>query len=248
MRKTCDFAGARRAVSEVAVLWQPQDGRQGGPPSGPAADAHLGYRSSLPKTASDRPVAGHQIYPYLLRGVAIERPNQVWSTDITYLPMRGGFLYLVAVMDWYSRYVLSWNSPTPWRQASAWPCAGRSVPLRPARNLELRSRLAVHRSRFPGPLKQRHLDQHGWSRPRARQRVHRASVALAQVRTDLPRRLPKRPGSVPGARELLSLLVQLAAATTRRSAIRRRPICSRTDPKEKGIAMMGDPNLQTPGI
>ena len=49
------------------------------------------------------------MYPYLLRGVAIERPNHVWSTDITYIPMRGGFLYLVAVMDWFSRYVLSWE-------------------------------------------------------------------------------------------------------------------------------------------
>jgi len=45
----------------------------------------------------------------LLRGVSIERPNQVWSTDITYLPMHGGFLYLVAVMDWFSRFVISWE-------------------------------------------------------------------------------------------------------------------------------------------
>ena len=49
------------------------------------------------------------MYPYLLRDVVIERPNQVWSSDITYIPMRDGFLYLVAVMDWYSRYVLSWR-------------------------------------------------------------------------------------------------------------------------------------------
>jgi putative transposase len=56
-----------------------------------------------------RPAPGHEIYPYLLRGVFIERPNQVWSTDITYIPMHGGFLYLVAVMDWFSRFVLSWE-------------------------------------------------------------------------------------------------------------------------------------------
>jgi len=49
------------------------------------------------------------IYPYLLRNVAIERPNQVWGTDITYIRLRNGFLYLVAFMDWYSRYVLSWE-------------------------------------------------------------------------------------------------------------------------------------------
>ena len=51
----------------------------------------------------------HRIYPYLLRRVEIERVNQVWATDITYIPMRRGFLYLVAIMDWYSRYVLSWE-------------------------------------------------------------------------------------------------------------------------------------------
>jgi putative transposase len=69
----------------------------------------LGIEALYPKPNLSRPAPGHQIYPYLLRGVSIERPNQVWSTDITYIPMRGGFLYLVAVMDWFSRFVLSWD-------------------------------------------------------------------------------------------------------------------------------------------
>ena len=69
----------------------------------------LGIEAHYPKPRLSRPAPGHEIYPYLLRGVAIERPNQVWSTDITYVPMQGGFLYLVAVMDWFSRYVLSWE-------------------------------------------------------------------------------------------------------------------------------------------
>jgi len=51
----------------------------------------------------------HKVYPYLLRGLEIDRPNQVWSTDITYIPMAKGFIYLIAVMDWYSRKVLSWQ-------------------------------------------------------------------------------------------------------------------------------------------
>ncbi len=51
----------------------------------------------------------HKIYPYLLKGVNIDRPNLVWSTDITYIPVSQGFLYLVAIIDWYSRYVLSWR-------------------------------------------------------------------------------------------------------------------------------------------
>ena len=69
----------------------------------------LGIEALYPKPNLSRPAPGHHIYPYLLRGLVIERPNQVWSTDITYVPMRGGFLYLVAVMDWFSRYVLSWE-------------------------------------------------------------------------------------------------------------------------------------------
>jgi putative transposase len=69
----------------------------------------LGIEALYPKPNLSRPAPGHEIYPYLLRGVSIERPNQVWSTDITYLPMQGGFLYLVAVMDWFSRFVLSWE-------------------------------------------------------------------------------------------------------------------------------------------
>lgn len=69
----------------------------------------LGIEAIYPKPNLSRPAPGHQIYPYLLRGVEIVRPNQVWSADITYIPMHGGFLYLVAVMDWYSRFVLSWE-------------------------------------------------------------------------------------------------------------------------------------------
>jgi len=69
----------------------------------------LGIEALYPKPDLSRPAPGHEIFPYLLRSVSIERPNQVWSTDITYIPMRGGFLYLVAVMDWFSRFVLSWE-------------------------------------------------------------------------------------------------------------------------------------------
>jgi putative transposase len=58
---------------------------------------------------TSKPSPGHRIYPYLLRGLAITRPNQVWSTDITYIPMARGFVYLVAVVDWFSRRVLSWR-------------------------------------------------------------------------------------------------------------------------------------------
>jgi putative transposase len=62
-----------------------------------------------PKPKLSQPGEGHRIYPYLLRGTTVERVNQVWSTDITYIRMARGFLYLVAVMDWFSRFVLSWS-------------------------------------------------------------------------------------------------------------------------------------------
>jgi putative transposase len=58
---------------------------------------------------TSKPAPGHRIYPYLLRGLAITRPNQVWAMDITYIPMARGFVYLVAVVDWYSRRVLAWR-------------------------------------------------------------------------------------------------------------------------------------------
>jgi putative transposase len=69
----------------------------------------MGIEAIYPKRRTTRPANGHRIYPYLLRGIEITRRDQVWSADITYIPLRHGFLYLVAVMDWYSRYVLSWR-------------------------------------------------------------------------------------------------------------------------------------------
>jgi putative transposase len=69
----------------------------------------MGLEALYPKRRTTRPGAGHKIYPYLLRNVEIERPDQVWSIDITYVPLRHGFMYLTAVLDWFSRYVLSWR-------------------------------------------------------------------------------------------------------------------------------------------
>jgi len=70
-----------------------------------------------PRTSQRHPA--HRIYPYLLRGVRIERPNQVWSADITYIRLSQGFVYLMAVLDWFSRYVVSWSLSTT---LDAWFC------------------------------------------------------------------------------------------------------------------------------
>lgn len=69
----------------------------------------LGLAGMAPGPATSRPHPQHKVYPYLLRGMAITRPNQVWSTDITYVRLARGFVYLVAIVDWYSRKVLTWR-------------------------------------------------------------------------------------------------------------------------------------------
>lgn len=69
----------------------------------------MGLQAVYPKPKTSNADSGHKHYPYLLRGLAIVHPNQVWSADITYIPMPHGFMYLVAIIDWFSRYVLAWQ-------------------------------------------------------------------------------------------------------------------------------------------
>jgi putative transposase len=69
----------------------------------------MGIQGIVPKPATSRPAPDHEHYPYLLRGLAVVRSNQVWCSDITYVRMKGSYFYLAAVMDWHSRYVLSWE-------------------------------------------------------------------------------------------------------------------------------------------
>jgi putative transposase len=94
----------------------------------------MGIEAIYPRTKTSAPGAGHRIYPYLLKGLAISGPDQVWCSDITYVPLQAGFMYLVAVMDWWSRYVLAWEISNTldsdfciraWERALA---AGRRVP------------------------------------------------------------------------------------------------------------------------
>ena len=69
----------------------------------------MGLEVIYAKPNLSRPQPGHRIYPYLLRNLAVTRPNQVWASDITYIPVEGGYAYLYAIIDWYSRYVLAWE-------------------------------------------------------------------------------------------------------------------------------------------
>ncbi len=69
----------------------------------------MGLQAIYRRPRTSKPALGHRVYPYLLGGMEITRPNQVWAADITYIPMARGFHYLVAIMDWYTRYVVAWN-------------------------------------------------------------------------------------------------------------------------------------------
>ena len=86
----------------------------------------MGLRAIYRQPRTSQPAPEQRVYPYLLRGASITKPNQVWAADITYLPMARGFLYLVAVLDWHSRYVLAWRLSNTPRSGSG---AGSGGPL-----------------------------------------------------------------------------------------------------------------------
>jgi len=89
--------------------WLHQQGRQVNPKRVRRLLRIMGLEAIYAKPRLSDPAPGHRIYPYLLREVVIDHPDHCWASDITYIRMRGGFVYVVAIMDWYSRYVLSWE-------------------------------------------------------------------------------------------------------------------------------------------
>jgi putative transposase len=98
------FYGSRRMV-----IWLGQQGEDVNRKRVRRLMRVMGLEAIYPKPRLSVAGKGHRIYPYLLRGVKVERRDQVWSTDITYIPMASGFMYLAAVIDWYSRYVIAWR-------------------------------------------------------------------------------------------------------------------------------------------
>jgi putative transposase len=98
------FYGARRMAA-----WLKTQGRKVNRKHVQRLMSLMGIKVIYRHPRTSRPAKGHRIYPYLLKGMTITRPNQVWAADITYVPMMRGFLYLVVVIDWYSRYVLAWR-------------------------------------------------------------------------------------------------------------------------------------------
>ncbi len=100
----CPFYGSRRMT-----VWLQGEGHDVNRKRVQRLMRLMGLEAVYPKPKLSLAGRGHKIYPYLLRDVNIERPDQVWSTDITYVPLACGFMYLAAVIDWYSRYVIAWR-------------------------------------------------------------------------------------------------------------------------------------------
>ena len=98
------FYGTRRMVDELETLGHDVNRKRV-----QRLMRVMGLQALYPRQRTSQPGDGHKIYPYLLRELSIERPNQVWASDLTYIPMAKGFMYLVVIMDWYSRRVLSWR-------------------------------------------------------------------------------------------------------------------------------------------
>ena len=115
---------------------------------------------------TSKPADGHTIFPYLLRGMAVELPNQVWAMDITYIPMARGFVYLAAVMDWFSRRVLAWRLSITLEVEFCLEAVEEALArYSQTGDLQYRPRQPIHQRRVHQPAVGEHdRDQHGWSR------------------------------------------------------------------------------------
>ena len=150
----------------------------------------MGLEAIYPKPKLSASGMGQRVYPYLLRGLTIDRPGQVWSADITYVPLRQGFLYLVAILDWYSRYVLAWKLSNSLDETFCVEALEEALAqTRPEifntdQGVQFTG-TGLHRPVTGG----RGGDQHGWQRAGPRQRVRGAPLACTEVRGDLPQGL-----------------------------------------------------------
>ena len=154
----------------------------------------MGIEAIYRRPNTSKPAPGHKIYPYLLRAVAVERPNQVWAMDITYIPMARGFVYLAAVVDWFSRRVLSWRLSITMEVEfcleaveEALAKHGRPEIFNTDQGSQFTS-ADVHRPAAGNS----HRDQHGRQGILARQRLRRAALALGQIRGGLSPGLRQR--------------------------------------------------------
>ena len=144
----------------------------------------MGIEAIYRRRNSSKPAPGHKIYPYLLRDVKVERPNQVWATDITYIPMARGFVYLVAVVDWFTRRVLSHRVSITMDAAFCVEALGRGPPqIWQAGDFQHRPRQPIHRRGVHRRLaSEPHRHQYGRQGLLARQRFRRAALEIREIR------------------------------------------------------------------
>src|SRR5450432_2502367 len=241
-------APVRRVVPEIPVLREPQDGLRVGHQSQTraTADADSGHRSPLSQTELEPPGTGSQDLPVSAarRG---NPPAQPRLEHRYYLHSDAWRLSISGRRDGLVQPLRAQLGTVQHHRDRLLPDrASRGIPLRPTRNLELRSGRAVHFRRLPGSVEAtRNLHQHGWARPRTRQRFYRAVVALAQVRTDLPRRLCHRPRSVLCAGELFPFLQLPTAPPGTRLSDAGGSVPAQLQ-KEEVFLLMGDAVPQTP--
>jgi putative transposase len=142
----------------------------------------MGIEALYRRPRTTKPARGHTIYPYLLRGMEVTRPNQVWAMDITYIPMARGFVYLAVVLDWFSRRVLAWRLSITMEAAFCVETLEDALARRQASHLQHGPGLAIHRRGLHRRANQkRNCHQHGRQRRLARQRLRRAAVAQHQI-------------------------------------------------------------------
>src|SRR6202008_2686850 len=150
----------------------------------------MGIEALYRRPRTTQPEPGHKIYPYLLRGMEITQPNQVWAMDITYIPMARGFVYLAVGLDWFPPGAGVARLDHDGGGILRRDAGGGAGEARQARDLQHRSRLAVHLCRVHWRACQpRHCDQHGRQGRLARQCLCRAVVAQRQIRGGLPQGL-----------------------------------------------------------
>ena len=177
----------------------------------------MGIEAVYPKPHTSRPHPEHRIYPYLLSGTDHRSPNQVWAADITYVPMSRGFMYLVAVMDWHSRKILSWRRlqhPGLGFLQSGAPGGSWNA------TASLRSSTRIKEPSLPAPRsprssRTRDRHQHGRPRPMPGQHLRRTAVVDHQTPLPLPTFVQLGYWTAPRTHRVGSLSTTTSAATRR---------------------------------
>jgi putative transposase len=150
----------------------------------------MGIEAIYRKRNTSKPHPESRIYPYLLRNLVIDRPNQVWATDLTYIPMRRGFVYLVAIVDWATRKVLSHRVSISMTADFCVEALNEAIDKCGTPDIFSSDQGSQFTSlEFTSAQGEQHPDQHGWQGPLGRQRLCGTAMAQREVRTRLSARL-----------------------------------------------------------